>query len=123
MSLDRTDSDDGYNSGTAGLAPGENPQAPVFRDSNKCSNTAWGTSMPVPPGASASASASLPDSALASHSAHESNRQHNDMSSDHESANDQEQDNHTGGFTQAARQKRPKKHPLLGQRQAPFAGN
>ncbi|THU83632.1 hypothetical protein K435DRAFT_807356 [Dendrothele bispora CBS 962.96] len=86
MSLDRTDSDDGYNSGTAGLAPGENPQAPVSRDSNKCSNTARnrpqstvssnreeprGTSMPVPPGASASASASLPDSALASHSAHE----------------------------------------------------
>ncbi|THU95325.1 hypothetical protein K435DRAFT_798206 [Dendrothele bispora CBS 962.96] len=137
MSLDRTGSD-GNNSGTAGLAPGESPQAPVSRDNDKCSNTAQnrphstvssnreepqGTSMPIPPGLSASASASAPDSAPASPSAHESSRQHNTTSSDHESANDQEQVNSTGGFTQAARQKRPKKHPLLGQRQAPFAGN
>ncbi|THU95946.1 hypothetical protein K435DRAFT_797728 [Dendrothele bispora CBS 962.96] len=80
MSLDRTDSD-GNNSGTAGLTRGESPQAPVSRDSDKYSDTArnrpqstvssnreepQGTSMPIPPGASASASASPPDSALAS---------------------------------------------------------
>ncbi|THU95327.1 hypothetical protein K435DRAFT_798208 [Dendrothele bispora CBS 962.96] len=51
------------------------------------------------------------------------NRHSNTPPSDNENADDQEQVDNPKEFIQTARQQRPRRHPLLGQRQAPFTGN
>ncbi|THU83630.1 hypothetical protein K435DRAFT_784121 [Dendrothele bispora CBS 962.96] len=55
-------------------------------------------------------------------SANEINHHGNTPPSDNENADDQEQVDNPKEFIQTARLQRPRRHPLLGQRQAPFTG-
>ncbi|THU82787.1 hypothetical protein K435DRAFT_441558 [Dendrothele bispora CBS 962.96] len=133
MSLDRTDSD-GNNSDTASLAPGESHQAPVSRDSDEYSDTARNRPQSAVSsnreeelrGTSVSTSTNPSDSASAGPasmpSTHENNRHSNTPSSDNENADAQEEVDNPEKFIQTAHQQRPRRHPFLGQRQAPFTG-